>query len=391
MSIDTSARRLALLLVSVAAVFIIISGIQNAADILNPILLAMVITITLLPVPQWLIHRKVPPWLAIVLTILIVVGILVLVGWLVLASVTQIDDRIPELTQSLGLSGGVKPAPNTPQAYINDALSQLRLDRFLELFGNLLVNIGNSVAQIFLTLLIFVFMVGAALSMRGTTSLQGVNFDAPMFRSATVLTHDVRKYMILTTVINFLVGLGNTLLLWVLGVPYAVLWGILSWIMGYIPAVGFWIALIPPVILAYGQQGFRTAAIVFVGYVVINGTVENIVKPRIFGQGLRISPLVVFVSLFVWTWLLGGIGAILAIPLTLLVVSFLENFEATAWMAALARMSPGGKAAVPEQVAGPISNAWAQIKGGMRKAGLMSEAPAVDLPTPPEIPPKEGV
>lgn len=374
MEITTSGRRLGFMLLSIAAVFVIIAGVQNAADIINPILLAVVITVTLLPVPQWLIHRRVPAWLAIVLTILIVVAILLLVGWLVLASVTQINGRIPELIDSLGIRPVVagEDMPTTPQSIISDALRQLQLDRYLELFGGILLSIGNSVAQVFITLLIFVFMVGAALSMRGG-SMEGVNFDAPMFRSLTVLTGDVRKYMVLTTGINFVVGLGNTFLLLVLGVPYAVLWGVLAWIMGYIPAVGFWIALIPPVILAFGQQGPTVALIVFIGYVLINGSVENIIKPRIFGQGLRISPLVVFVSLFVWSWLLGGIGAILAIPLTLLVVSVLENFEVTRWMAALARMSPEGKNAVPEGVSGPLQSAWGRVKSGMRKAGLMDE------------------
>lgn len=377
MEISSSTRRLVLLLIAAAAVFIIIGGIQNAARILNPILLAGVITITLLPVPNWFIRRKVPPWLAVVLTILIVVAILVLIGWLALISVSQIDDRIPELVNALGIPGisvgATEPVAGSPEAFVTSLLRQLRVDRFFELFGSVLINIGSSVAQIFLTLLIFVFMLGAALSLRGA-SLKGIDFEAPVYKSVTSLTDSVRKYVVLTTLVNFLVALGNVLLLLVLGVNYALLWGVLAFIMGYIPAVGFWVALIPPVIMAYGEHGLTTALIVFAGYVLINGTVENLLKPRIYGQGLKISPLVVFISLVIWAWLLGGIGAILAIPLTLLLLSLLEQFEATTWMVSLARLTPGGESTDKEVVSGHMRPLLDQATGFLRRTGFMGAA-----------------
>jgi predicted PurR-regulated permease PerM len=377
MHVSNSTRRLVILLVAVAAVFIIIAGIQNASKIINPILLAGVITITLLPVPSWFIRRKVPPWLAVVLTILLVVGILVLIGWLTLISVSQIDDRIPEMINSLGIPGiseGAEiPEPGSPEAYITDTLATLRFDRFLEIFGGVLLAIGNSVAQMFLTLLIFVFMLGAALSLRGAT-LKGIDFTSPVYQSITGLTDNVRKYVVLTTAVNFLVAVGNWLFLLVLGIPYAFLWGVLSFVMGYIPAVGFWIALIPPVILAYGEQGLTTAIIVFVGYVLINGTVENLLKPRIYGKGLKISPLVVFISLVIWAWLLGGIGAILAIPLTLLLLSILEQFESTTWMVSLARLTPSSESSDRELVSRRVRPMLDQAVGFLRRTGFMAAA-----------------
>ena len=78
-------------------------------------------------------------------------------------------------------------------------------------------------------------------------------------------------------------GPGDTILLLFLGVDYAVLWGLLAWFMGYIPSIGFIIALIPPVILAYAQYGLRTAVVVFIGYVVINGGVQNFIQPKVMG------------------------------------------------------------------------------------------------------------
>src|SRR3990172_13221443 len=106
------------------------------------------------------------------------------------------------------------------------------------------------------------------------------------------------------------------------------LWGLLAWFMGYIPSIGFLIALVPPVLLAYAQYGLQTALVVLVGYILINGGVQNFIQPKIMGQGLKISPVVVFVGLFMWGFLLGGIGALLAVPLTLLVLVLMENFDA---------------------------------------------------------------
>jgi AI-2 transport protein TqsA len=143
------------------------------------------------------------------------------------------------------------------------------------------------------------------------------------------------------------------------------LWGILAWFMGYIPSIGFIIALIPPLIIAWAQNGWTTALIVLVGYILINGSIQNFVQPKIMGQGLRISPVVVFVSLFVWAYLLGGIGAILAVPMTLLVLTILENFESTRTLTVLMRYTgekeEGERRAAIEQVKGLYTKARASF------------------------------
>ena len=131
--------------------------------------------------------------------------------------------------------------------------------------------------------------------------------------------------------------MGNTVFLWALGVDYAILWGILAWFMGYVPSIGFIIALIPPLLLAWAQYGVTKALIVLVGYILINGGVQNFIQPKIMGQGLKISPVVIFVGLFFWGFLLGGISAMMAVPLTLLMLTLMENFEATHSVAILMR------------------------------------------------------
>ena len=143
------------------------------------------------------------------------------------------------------------------------------------------------------------------------------------------------------TVINFLVAVGDTLILALLGIPFAVLWGILAFFMGFIPSIGWWISLIPPFLIAWAQFGIGTAMIVLVAYVLVNGGVQNIVQPKMMGKGLRISPLVVFVSVIFWATVLGGMGALIAVPLTMIVMKLLESSESTRWISALMRIGSG--------------------------------------------------
>jgi predicted PurR-regulated permease PerM len=214
--------------------------------------------------------------------------------------------------------------------------------QYNQLFSGLLLAIGNIVSQLFLTLLIFVFMLYTALSFPSTANL-GISMESGLVPQIIGLTGDVRRYITLTALINLMVGIGDAILLWLTGVPYVLLWGTMAWVLGFIPAVGYWIALIPPVLLAYSLYGTRTALIVFIGYAIINGTAANIISPRLLGKGLSISPLIVFISVFIWGWLLGAIGAILAIPLTMLIITILRNFSATDWLARLMSYVPGSE------------------------------------------------
>ena len=125
-----------------------------------------------------------------------------------------------------------------------------------------------------------------------------------------------------------------------LGVDFAILWGFLAFLLGYIPSVGFWLALIPPAALAFMEFGTTKALIVVVGYVVINGGVQNFIQPKLMGAGLNLSSLVVVLSLFFWAWVLGPMGALLAVPLTMIVKDvILDAYDDTRVLADL--MSAG--------------------------------------------------
>ena len=213
--------------------------------------------------------------------------------------------------------------------------------------------------------MIFLFMISAAMALP-TPSRLGLDPNTPIIGRVSTLTEDVRKYMTVLTGINLLVGIGNTIFLLIMGIPYAFLWGLLAWFMGYIPSIGFWIALIPPVLLAYAMYGIQTALIVFFAYVLINGGVQNFVQPKIMGERLKISPVVVFVSLLIWGYLLGGVGAILAVPMTLLVLIIMENFEGTRTVAILMRYTGEEKKEERQEAEQHVKGIWSKVKGTIR-------------------------
>ncbi|RPI33918.1 MAG: AI-2E family transporter [Chloroflexota bacterium] len=352
--------RLVIYLVGVASIFVILFGIRGSASIINPILLAAVITITVLPVPSRLTKRGMPGWLALVVSILLVVLLLGIVIATVFFSVTKLSIELPAYMASASGQASAELSSTT------DSEASTQVELVVTSIGlvaqSLLASVIDLLVQFGLALAIFFFMISAALSMPAPSRL-GLDPNTASIRRIATLTEDVRKYMTVLTGVNFLVGMGDTVFLLFLGVDYAVLWGMLAWFMGYIPSIGFIIALIPPMLMAYAQYGLQTALVVLVSYVLINGGVQNFYQPKVMGQRLKISPVIVFIGLFIWGYLLGGIGTILAVPLTLLVLIIMENFEGTRPVAILMRYTGEEKKEERREVAKRVKGLWGRVKG----------------------------
>jgi predicted PurR-regulated permease PerM len=364
-------------LVAVAAAIIIFWGVRSLAFILAPLAMAMVITIAILPLPGWFVKKGVKPGLALILTIFAVVGALALVAFITIASIGKLAGYLPTYaanlsnqTSAVESSGGKSlssllstalpvtvttsiqsSAPVTATASGGSAKSLAGLNlaslssavspsQVTGVASAILVAAAKAVGTLFVVLFIFAFMLSAAFSLRDK-SIAGFGADNPAMAGVQQFTLEVRQYVNIMTVINFLVAVGDTLILALLGIPFAVLWGILAFFMGFIPSVGWWISLIPPFLIAWGQFGIGTAAIVLVAYVLVNGGVQNIVQPKMMGKGLRISPLVVFISVIFWATVLGGMGALIAVPLTMIVMKVLESTDSTRWISALMRIGSG--------------------------------------------------
>ena len=168
--------------------------------------------------------------------------------------------------------------------------------------------------------------------------------DHPTLSRIHNSTTSVATYLRLLTYINLIIGIADAILLWALGIPSPLLWGFLAFITGYIPFIGFWLAMIPVLILGYLQGGVGLALFILVGYVLINGTLSNIVAPRVYGKGLDLSPVVTLVAVLFWGAILGSLGAMLAVPLTAILSSvLLISYPETKWLAILMREGTAAK------------------------------------------------
>ena len=160
----------------------------------------------------------------------------------------------------------------------------------------------------------------------------------------------------LRAIVNLVTGAGVTILLFLLGVDFPLMWGILTFFLSFVPYIGLVLAVAPALVLALAEFGVTQAVLVIAGVVVINILAENVLSPMMMGRGLNISPTIVFLSFIFWAWLLGGPGAFLALPITLFVAVMFDTFPETRWLASLIGVStPDPGAPAPDAEAEPAS------------------------------------
>jgi predicted PurR-regulated permease PerM len=149
------------------------------------------------------------------------------------------------------------------------------------------------------------------------------------------VTHSVQSYLMIKSAVSLLTGAAVVLWLVILDVDYPILWGLLAFLLNYVPNIGSIIASVPAILLALVQHGIVSALLVAGGYVIVNVVVGNIIEPRFMGKQLGLSPLVVLLSLIIWGWVLGPVGMLLSVPLTMIVKIALETTEESRWIAIL--------------------------------------------------------
>ncbi len=307
---DRSDRHFRVLL-GTAAFVIVAAGIREAAEVLNSILLAMLLTVTVVPAFDALRRRGVPKGLAVLLTSLLLVAVLiVLLGTLGLSG-TRLIQVLPEYQEravslrndleALVVARGIHP----------ERIFSLELvdpNRLLGLAAGFLTGLGQVLSQALLLILIVAFFL-AERGIRDQTFRPG--------GTTARVARDVRQYLAITS----LTGLGFSLLVYVVmlivGTDLALVWAVLAFIMNFVPNVGIILAVIPPAILTLLELSWQRALIVLAAFLVLNFVVDNLVKPRFMQTGLDVPPLVSLLSLVIWAYLLGPIGTLLAVPLTI--------------------------------------------------------------------------
>lgn len=313
-------------LVGAAAVVVLTAGIRASAGVLNPILMAGFLALLLQPFVRRLRQFGVAGGAAVGLVVfaLVIFG-LTLVGF-VGVSLRQVALEIPGYTAQLeslstSLTTMLEARGIDAAAYVQSALRGPQLGRtVLNLTGAVASAFGNMV----LTLFIFAFMLGGMWEMERRASLRARD-HSPLAAQFLAFSDTLRGYMGVRAVLGLVAALLDYVVLLALGVEHALLWGVLSFLLSFVPNIGFTLSMLPPMLLALLGGGWVDALIVFVAYQVINTVIDNVIGPRFVGKQMNISALVSFLSVIFWTWLLGPTGAILAVPLTVLVRELAES------------------------------------------------------------------
>ena len=320
-----------------AFVTIVVAGLKLAGPLLIPVIVAAFVAIVCAPAVSFLVARRVPSGLAVVLVLVFVLGSIVLVSVAVADQLTELTTDLPQYHEKLhayyvGVTDwlkekGVELAPPEERGPLDP-------DRLLSMAGSIAGTAANAVSTLLLLLLLVAFMLGEASGLPAKIR-RGIGDPDASLGELGEVSRQVWAYLGVKTAISLLTGVLFGVLLQIMDVPYPVLWGLLAFLLNFIPNIGSLIAAIPPVLLALLTKDLGTAAIVAGANVAINQVLGNVVEPRWMGARLGLSPLVVFLSLVFWSWLWGPVGMLLSVPLTMVVKILLENSEDLRWVAVL--------------------------------------------------------
>lgn len=324
-------------LIGAAAIVIILIGINLAQSVVVLFLISFFLALLGTPSVLWLKKKHIPSAIAVLIVMTCMIIILILISAQIGSSFSSFSEALPELQIRIREqiseivilleSKGITVKEKFFLEYINP-------ETVLKHTGELLSGL-SSVLSVILLILLFVTFILLEVS-NFPVKLRAILGDPKQaFPEFTKFANDMKRYMVIKTIISLFTGVMIGLWLFILGVDYPVLWGFLAFLLNYIPNIGSFIAAIPAIILAFIQIGVGSAFLTMTGYVMVNLVVGNMVEPRLMGRKLGLSTLVVFLSLIVWGSLLGIIGAILSIPLTMTMKFAFESNKNTRWIAIL--------------------------------------------------------
>jgi AI-2 transport protein TqsA len=373
------AGRPVVVLIGIAAAVVVVLGIRSMADLLGPAFLALVMTVAAHPLRGWFERRGLPGWAGTAIALVAVyTALLALTASLVVAG-ARFATLLPSYQAELdGLFDGVVAGLarlGVGEEQIARMFAGLDLGRLAALAGGLLGGMVGLLADLFFVVTLVLFMaVDAANFPAKLAALRGSHGElATALRGFAAVS---RKYLVVTTVFGLVVALIDTVALAWMGVPVALLWGLLAFITNYIPNIGFVLGLVPPALIALLEGGPRLLIAVVVVYSVVNVVIQTFIQPKIVGDAVGLSATVTMLSLVFWAATLGALGALLAVPLTLFFKAVLIDADPRArWVNPLlsgAAAGTGAAGAGPE--GGPDDGGADDRSGGPGRAVEMQGA-----------------
>lgn len=323
-------------LITGASLCVVIAGLRAAGPIVVPVLFSAFLSVLAVAPVSWLQRKRVPDWLAVTIVFVGVISTFVLVSVLVGSSIASFSENLPAYKERLvemTASWFVWLEAQGVVLSTDSLIAQIDAGQAADLAGSMVASIGALLSDTVFVLLTTAFIMAEAAGLpRKLQAALGEKGDVERFRG---IISDIQEYLSIKTNISLVTGLLAGVLCWAVGIDYAVLWGVIAFLLNYIPNLGSIIAAVPPVLLGFVQFGWERSLVVLIGYLIINTIMGNIIEPRVTGRRLGLSSLVVFLSLVFWGWVWGPLGMFLSVPLTMLVKILLENSDDLKWIAVL--------------------------------------------------------
>ncbi|MDD7942366.1 AI-2E family transporter [Actinomycetospora lutea] len=335
----TGVPRALMLMLGAASVVIVVAGLQAGAWLVAPILLALVIVIAVAPLQGFLRRHGWPGWLTVLALVVVIFGAIVGLVGVMIASVGQLVALVPQYSGRIqGLTASVESAlkrvgfdPSQAQA----TASSVDLGKIAGAVGGLLSGVSGALTSLVFILALLLFLIAEASG--ASRRLAAIGADRPhMVEAMLSFAHGTRRYLVVTAVFGLIVAVLDSIALAIMGIPLVILWGLLSFITNFIPNIGFIIGVVPPALVALLVGGWQQALAVVIVYCVLNAIVQSLIQPHFTGDAVGLSTTITFVALLFWAWVLGPLGALLAIPATLLIKAVLVDCDPSArWVEAL--------------------------------------------------------
>ena len=342
--VTTSLPRGVVILLGAAAAVIAVVGMFAASWLIGPLLLALIIVIAVTPIQGWLRRKGWPAWAATLSLVVVIYGTLLVLTAFLVASVSQLGavlsqnaGKSQELVASL--TAALKKVGVDPTAAAGTAKTA-DLSKLVAPIGDVLSGVGSLLGSLVFILALLLFLTAES---GGTARRMAmIGGERPhMIAALDGFVHGTRNYLVVTAVFGFIVAVLDGAALAIMGIPLAVLWAVLAFITNFVPNVGFIIGVVPPALLALLTGGWQLALAVVVVYCVLNMVIQSLIQPRFIGDSVGLSATVTFLALLFWAWVLGPLGALLAIPMTLLVKAVLVDSDPRArWVEALLGSEP---------------------------------------------------
>jgi AI-2 transport protein TqsA len=318
-------------LLTLAASVVVIAGMRAAQNLVVPLMLALFLAIIAAPGVSWLKRKRVPSPVAILLVVIVMLSVLTIVGIVLGRSVNLFVEAIPQY--QVRIDGLVESIPvflerfniDIDESEIKEILSP---GSIMSWVASGLKGLAALLKNALMITLIVVFML-----MEGVwipTKLRvAYGDDSGTVQQLSHAATQIQRYLAVKTIISLATGTFIAIWTGVVGLDFVLVWGLLAFLLNFIPTIGSLIAAVPAVLLAMVQLGPGAALAVGIGFLIVNVAFGNIIEPNVMGRTLGLSTLVVFLSLVFWGWVLGTVGMLLSVPLTMIIKIILESSETT--------------------------------------------------------------